>query len=75
MRLSGPFYSLLFIKAFIQHAYAWHIAISIKVVLKKREKVKYERKRLVGNDYSFIPEYVTIYVYKSFHLCNNQAEN
>ncbi len=38
-----------------------HTANSIKVVLKKREKVEYERDRLVGNDYSFIPEYITIY--------------
>ncbi len=31
-------------------------ANSIKVVLKKREKVEYEFERLVGNDYSFTHE-------------------
>ena len=37
-----------------------HTAISIKVVPKKREKVEYERERLIGKT-SFIPEYITIH--------------
>ncbi len=30
-------------------------------VLKKGEKVEYERERFVGNDYSFILEYIIIH--------------
>ena len=37
-----------------------HTAISTKVVPKKREKVEYERERLIGKD-CFIPEYITIH--------------
>ena len=36
-------------------------ANSTKVVLEKREKVEYEHERLVGNNYSFILEYINIH--------------
>ena len=42
-----------------------YTAISIKVVPKTREKVEYERERLIGKDYSFTLEYITIHRYST----------
>ena len=45
--------------------YSEYTAISIKVVPKTREKVEYERERLIGKDYSFILKFITIYKYST----------
>ena len=45
----------------LQFDICMYTAISIKVVSKKKEKVEYERERLIGKDYSFIPEYIIIH--------------